>query len=133
MLALNRILLAIDGSEFSIKAIPVPGDLATAMHADVLVFHQLGREVEARMDAEVESGERAEDLVGWTVRALGHAGVVSVQSRIDVGILGQEARHILDVAEDFCADLIVGSSSWEAWATPTPSTRSRWLWCSEVT
>jgi nucleotide-binding universal stress UspA family protein len=62
------------------------------------------------MDAGVESGERAEDLVGWTVSALGHARVVSVQSRIDVGILGQEAPAILDVAEDFGADLIVMGS-----------------------
>lgn len=104
---MKKILLAIDGSDHSKRAIPVGAELAKALDAEILVFHQREHEAAPRLSVDVEDPSDADALVDAAVEEIRGAGVASVQSRVDVGILGQEASVILEVAKQEGAELIV--------------------------
>jgi nucleotide-binding universal stress UspA family protein len=104
---MKKILLAIDGSEHSKRAIPVGAEMAKALSAEILVFHQREHEAAPRLSVDVEDPKDASALVDSAVEEIRGAGVASVEGRVDVGILGREANAILDVAEQQGAELIV--------------------------
>ena len=111
----ERILLAVDGSRNSAKAIPVAADLAARYGSDVLVFHVREHEVALGLDVDAETPDEAMTLVDGIVRELKDMGV-SVRGEIVRVPIGQTPRAILDAARDENVSLIVmgtrGLSEW---------------------
>jgi nucleotide-binding universal stress UspA family protein len=111
----QRILLAVDGSEHSARAIPVAADLAFRYSGEVLVFHAREHELALGVDIDAETSEEAMDLVDGVVRELKDAGI-AVRGEIVRVPLAQTPRAILDAVRDEHIDLIVmgtrGLSDW---------------------
>jgi nucleotide-binding universal stress UspA family protein len=111
----QRILLAVDGSEHSGKAVPVAADLAYRYGGEVLVFHAREHELAWGVDVDVETPGEAMDLVDGVVRQLKDAGV-NVRGEIVRVPVGHTPRAILDASHDEGVDLIVmgtrGLSEW---------------------
>ncbi len=111
----RKILLGVDGSEHSAKAIPVSADLARASDAEVIVLHVREHELTWAADVDLETMPEAMDLVDGIVRDLKDVGV-SVRGEVLRAPAGQTPRVILDVARAEHADLIVlgtrGLSDW---------------------
>lgn len=111
----QRILLAVDGSGHSEKAIPMAGDLARRYQAEVVVLHAREHELTWGGDVDVETPNEAFELVDGVVRRLKDEGT-SVRGEVVRVPLGQTARAIMDACADEGADLIVmgtrGLSDW---------------------
>jgi len=111
----DRILLAIDGSEHSLKAVPVAGDLARRYQGEVLVLHVREHEISWGADIDIETADEARNLVDGVVRDLKDAGT-NVRGEVVRVALGQTPRAILDVAQEEGVGLIVmgtrGLSDW---------------------
>jgi len=111
----ERILLAVDGSEHSAKAIPVAGDLARRYGGEVIVLHIREHELGFAGDVDVETSKEAMDLVDDVVRMLKEEDT-SVRGEIVRVPLGQTPRAILDTAKAEDVNLILmgtrGLSDW---------------------
>ncbi len=111
----ETILLAVDGSEHSAKAVPVAGDLARRYDGEVIVLHVREHEVSWGADIDVESAEEARVLVDQVLRQLKDEGTNARGEVVRVA-LGQTPRAILDMATDEGAGIIVmgtrGLSDW---------------------
>jgi nucleotide-binding universal stress UspA family protein len=111
----EKILLAVDGSEHSAKAVAVAGDLGRRYHAEVVVLHVREHELTWGGDVDVETPSEALDLVDGVVRRLKDEGT-GVRGEVVRVPLGQTARAILDMCKDEGTDLIVmgtrGLSDW---------------------
>jgi nucleotide-binding universal stress UspA family protein len=111
----ERILLAVDGSRHSTKAIPAAADLASHYGAEVLVFHAREHELALGVDVDAETPDEAMTLVDGIVRELKDRGI-AVRGEIVRVPLGDTARAILDATHDEHVDLIVmgtrGLSEW---------------------
>lgn len=112
----ERILLPVDGSEHSRKAVQIAGDLARRYGAEVVVLHAREHELTWGADIDIESAEEARLLVDGVVRELKDAGT-NVRGEVVRVPLGDVPRAILDVAKAEDAGLIVmgtrGLSDWE--------------------
>ncbi len=111
----EKILLAMDGSEHSRKAIPVAGDIARHHDGEVTVLHVREHELTWASDVDLETEGEAQTLVDSVVRELKDAGANAVGDIRRVAH-GQTPRAILDVAEEIGAGMIVmgtrGLSDW---------------------
>ena len=111
----ERILLAVDGSEHSMKAVDVAGDLARRYEGEVIVLHVREHEITWGADIDIETADEARSLVDGVVRVLKDAGT-NVRGEVVRVPLGQTPRAILDMARDEGAGLIVmgtrGLSDW---------------------
>jgi nucleotide-binding universal stress UspA family protein len=112
----QKILLAVDGSEHSEKAVPVAGDLGRRYRCEVVVLHVREHELTwGGGDVDVETSEEAMDLVDGVVRRLKDEGT-SERGEVVRVPLGQTSRAILDMCSDEGTDLIVmgtrGLSDW---------------------
>ena len=111
----ERILLAVDGSEHSIKAVPVAGELARRYGGEVIVLHVREHEITWGADIDVETAEEARSLVDGVVRELKDSDT-NVRGEVVRVPLGQTPRAILDMAREEGAGLIVmgtrGLSDW---------------------
>lgn len=111
----ERILLAVDGSEHSRKAVPVAGDLSRRYGGEVIVLHVREHEVTWGADIDVETADEALELVDGVVRELKDSGA-NVRGEVVRVPLGQTPRAILDLAHDEGVGLIVmgtrGLSDW---------------------
>ena len=105
----EKILLAVDGSEESVRAADVTRDLAKMAGAEVLVYHVMEREVSRAGSFDMESPDESTDLVDHTVRMLKDAGV-NARGEVNHGIYGRAAKEILAEAKEFGADLVVMGS-----------------------
>ncbi len=105
----EKVLLAIDGSEESKRAVETTSELATTMGSEVLVYHVMEREVNQGGIFDMEPQEVATQLVDEAVGNLTDAGV-NASGEVNRGIYGRAAKEILDKAEAFDADLIVMGS-----------------------
>jgi nucleotide-binding universal stress UspA family protein len=105
----ERILLAVDGSDHSKKAVPVAGDLCRRYGGEVIVLHVREHEVTWGADIDVETAEEARSLVDGVVRELKDAGA-NVRGEVVRVPLGQIARAILDMTREEGAGLIVMGS-----------------------
>jgi nucleotide-binding universal stress UspA family protein len=111
----ERILLAVDGSEHSDRAVPVAGDLSRRYGGEVIVLHVREHEVTWGADIDVETADEARTLVDRVVRELKDAGT-NVRGELVRVPLGQTPRAILDMVREEDAGLIVmgtrGLSDW---------------------
>lgn len=111
----ESILLAVDGSETSDKAIPIAADVAKRYGAEVVVLHVRESEVSMEGAFDLETGEEAADLVDDAVRTLKDEGL-SARGEVRTTLIGQVPRVVAQVAADEGAGLIVmgsrGLSDW---------------------
>ncbi|HEX9235496.1 MAG TPA: universal stress protein [Actinomycetota bacterium] len=102
----KRILLAVDGSEPSNRAVALTADLAEQTEAEVLVVHVYEREPAKFGAFPLETGEDAGEILDDAVRILKDRGI-SARGELRTGIFGRAARIILEEANDFDAGLVV--------------------------
>jgi nucleotide-binding universal stress UspA family protein len=114
---MNKILLPVDGSDHSRRAIAKAAELAKLSGGEIRVFHCQEREPSKAGVASIESSSDAAALVNQAVGELQEAGV-KASGETRAGLYGEAARVILDEASRFDADLIVmgsrGRSDFEA-------------------
>jgi nucleotide-binding universal stress UspA family protein len=105
----DKMLLAVDGSEPSKRAVHMTAELALKLGAEVVVLHVQERMAGRAGAFDLEITEEAADLLDEAMAELKDAGV-SVASELQRGIYGHAARVIVEVAESSGADLIVMGS-----------------------
>jgi nucleotide-binding universal stress UspA family protein len=112
----ERILLAIDGSAASARAIPVTTEIAGRFQARVTVLHVMEHEPLSLTDVELETQEEANRLVDDAVRGMKEAGV-SADAELRRAAISLTPLEILRTASDDGADLIVvgcrGLTDWQ--------------------
>lgn len=112
----ERVVLAIDESKHSAKAIPMVRDLAAKFDSEVTVLHVWEREASKVGAFDYESPEEAPAVVQDAVHELEKSGV-KVQGQIAHTIYGRAAEQILEAAKESRASLIVmGSRGLSDWA-----------------
>ena len=105
----ERILLAVDGSDESKKAIKTAVGLAKATNGEILVVHVHAKDMGFQVKDDVETRVEAEMLI---------EAACDIVKKADVPVVGDlraarsdhVARELLDAAESFGADCIVVGS-----------------------
>jgi nucleotide-binding universal stress UspA family protein len=115
--AMHKILLPVDGSEHSKRAVAKAAELAKLSGGEVRVFHYQEREPSKAGMTDTETSSDAAALVNEAIDELQEAGI-KASGETRAGLYGQAARAILAEASRFDADLIVmgsrGRSDFEA-------------------
>lgn len=105
----ETILLAVDGSKPSDRAVEVAEQLALKAGSEVVVTHVRERMANAFGFIEVETPDEAYELVDGVIRRLKDAGV-SARGEIASAIHGYVPREILQMADATGASCIVMGS-----------------------
>ena len=105
----QKVLLAVDGSEHSAKAVPVAADIAKKSDGEVVVFHVREFQVLRGGSFPLEDGVRAQELVDGVTAELTAEGV-KAHGVVEPHLVGQAARAILTQAQLEGADTIVMGS-----------------------
>lgn len=106
----ERILVAIDHSQATERALAAARDLASLSEGEVWVLHLREQEVIPRMGLVAdESSEKAKAAVDAAVDELTRAGV-KAQGEVRNTLHGHAAREIVDDAKDHDAGVIVMGS-----------------------
>jgi nucleotide-binding universal stress UspA family protein len=107
----DKILVAVDHSEISDRAVIAARDLAVLSHGEVWVLHLREREVAVKtgMLTVDETTQEANAQVAASVEVLTQAGV-KAHGEIRNTIFGYAAREIVGDAEEIGADVIVMGS-----------------------
>jgi nucleotide-binding universal stress UspA family protein len=107
----DRILVAVDHSEMSQRAVLAARDLAVLSKGEVWVLHLREREVGVKTGALVsdEGTAEANAAVAESVEVLTQAGVTA-HGEVRNTIFGYAAREIVDDAREHDADVIVMGS-----------------------
>ncbi len=111
----EKVLLAVDGSEHSMRAVPIAGEIAERFGSELVVLNVQEHELTWVADVEMRTSDEAFELVDGIVRQLKDDGR-NVRGEVVRAPVGQVARLVLDVARDEGAGLIVmgtrGLSDW---------------------
>jgi nucleotide-binding universal stress UspA family protein len=107
----DRILVAVDHSELSDRAVLAARDLAMLSHGEVWVLHLWEREIGFKTSVAVmdQTSDDANAVVSAAVEVLTQAGV-KVHGDIRNTLLGYAAGEIVDDAKEHDVDLIVMGS-----------------------
>ena len=105
----ERILLAVDDSEESKKAIKTAVSLARATQGEILVVHVHAKDMGFQVKDDVETRLEAEMLIEAAVDVVKKAGV-PVVGDLRAARIDRVAKEILDAAESYRADCIVVGS-----------------------
>ena len=107
----DKILVAVDHSEISDRAVLAARDLAVLSRGEVWVLHLREREVAVKTGVAMtaESADEANAAVSAAVEVLTQAGV-KAHGDIRTTLFGYAAREIVDDAIEHDADLIVMGS-----------------------
>jgi len=105
----DRILVAIDASDYSQHAVPAAAEIARKFQSDVYVLHVSEHDRGYSAVFSTESPADATRLVGDAVRALRDTGITATGTVHDVSA-GHVARDIVRAASDLECDLIVMGS-----------------------
>jgi len=107
----DKILLAVDHSEMSDRAVTAARDLAVLSKGEVWVLHLRERETAAKTGVLVpdETTDEANAKVRASVEALARAGV-KAHGEVRNTIFGYAAREIVNDAQEIGADVIVMGS-----------------------
>jgi nucleotide-binding universal stress UspA family protein len=109
----ERILVAVDHSELSDRAVLAARDLATLSDGEVWILHLRERDIGFKTGFPImeETAEEANAVVTAAFEVLTQAGVKAYGEVRDI-VLGYAAGEIVDDAKEYDVDLIVmGSSS----------------------
>jgi nucleotide-binding universal stress UspA family protein len=109
----ERILVAVDHSELSDRAVLAARDLATLSDGEVWILHLRERDIGFKTGFPImeETAEEANAVVAAAFEVLTQAGVKAYGEVRDI-VLGYAAGEIVDDAKEYDVDLIVmGSSS----------------------
>jgi nucleotide-binding universal stress UspA family protein len=112
----ERIVLAVDGSEFAQRAVPVAADIASKYGSEVIAIHvveeQLGRGGPIAYETTEEATKDADDAAKF-LKDVG----VSARAEARAALAGRAAQEIMDLATSEDAGLIVmgsrGMSDWQ--------------------
>jgi len=107
----DKILVAVDHSEVSDRAVIAARDLAVLSHGEVWVLHLREREVGVKTGVLTadETAQEADAQVAACVEVLTRAGV-KARGEVRSTIFGYAAREIAGDAEEIGADVIVMGS-----------------------
>jgi nucleotide-binding universal stress UspA family protein len=105
----QKVLLAVDGSDESGRAVPVAADLARKSDGEVLVFHVREYTIARGGAYPLEDGLHAKELVDGVTASLRAEGV-KARGVVEPHVVGSAARAILAEAEAEGADTIVMGS-----------------------
>jgi len=105
----NRILVAIDASDYSLRVVPTALELAKKFHSEVFVLHVAEHDRGRSVTYLNESATAANQLVDGAVRLMRQGGVDAAGAVHDVAA-GHVARDIVETAADRTSDLIVMGS-----------------------
>jgi nucleotide-binding universal stress UspA family protein len=106
----ERILVAVDQSEWSYRAVTAARDLAGLSKGEVWVLHLREREAGTKgLSVMDETAEDARELVAEAVEVFARAGV-KAQGEVRNTVYGYAAREIVADAKDHDADIIVMGS-----------------------
>ena len=112
----EKILLGVDGSDESNRAMHVAMELARLSHGEVLVVHVHQKELTSRDTVDIEPRYEAEQLTDATLDVIGKAGIKARSELRVSGFMGAP-KEILDAAGHFGADVIVlGSRGLGDWS-----------------
>jgi nucleotide-binding universal stress UspA family protein len=106
----QKILVAVDHSEMSDRALAAAGELASLSHGEVWVLHLREREVIGRMGTvPTESADEARSPVDDAVAGLAQAGI-NAHGEVRDTLFGHAAREIIEDAKAHDVDVIVMGS-----------------------
>lgn len=107
----DKILVAVDHSKMSDRAVLAARDLAVLSHGEVWVLHLRERELGPKTGVAVpdETTDEAKAAVDASVEVLTRAGV-KAHGQVRTTIFGYAAREIVNDAIDVGADVIVMGS-----------------------
>ncbi len=105
----KHILVAIDGSEYSQRALPTAVEVARKFESDVFVVHVSEHDRGRAVAYSIESPAEATRLVGDAVKIISDAGISAKGAVHDVAA-GHVAKDIVETASSVGADLIVMGS-----------------------
>jgi nucleotide-binding universal stress UspA family protein len=107
----ERILLAVDESDYSRRAVPAAVDIAKKSGGEIVVFHVREHATYSGVPGgwELESKEKAHGLVEGLKREIEAAGV-PVKAEVRRRLAGRVPQAILDAADEHEADLVVMGS-----------------------
>ena len=107
--AFGKIVLAVDGSDASRRAVSTTRDLARASGGQVLVLHYLEQEELTRGIALDEAPAAARGIVESALAELRDAGV-SAEGEVHTTLHGHVPQALLTRAASFSADVVVVGS-----------------------
>jgi nucleotide-binding universal stress UspA family protein len=111
----EKILLAVDGSESSERAVATAADLASSSNAEVIVLHVV-EPAASKLASEVGPPEKARRVLDDAVRTLKERGT-NVRGDLRIPVIGGVAHEIIDRAAAERADVIVmGSRGLSEWS-----------------
>ena len=107
----DKILVAVDHSEISDRALDAARDLALLSKGEVWVLHMREREVAVKTGVSL-SDESMDEASAAVAAAVDKLAVAGVQAHGDVGttLFGYAARNIVDDAKEHDVDVIVMGS-----------------------
>lgn len=109
---LEKILFAVDGSEWSRRAIPIVEELATKGDSDVLVVHVVEAFASGSPEVVGETPQEGRQLVNDVVARLSAAGV-RAKGEVLPALYRSVAKQILSVADDYEPGMMVVGSRGE--------------------
>jgi nucleotide-binding universal stress UspA family protein len=107
----DKILVAVDHSEASDRALDAARDLALLSKGEVWVLHMREREVAVKTGVSL-SDESMDEASAAVAAAVGRLAAAGVKAHGDVGttLFGYAARNIVDDAKEHDVDVIVMGS-----------------------
>lgn len=105
----ERLLVAVDGSEHSERAIPVAAEIAKKLGSEVAVFHIREVELGKLGPGSVEPSDDAKKLVDGVVEQLQSQGV-NATGNVRSDMYGRAARNIIDAARELGVGMIIMGS-----------------------
>ncbi len=105
----NRILVAIDASQYSLRVVPTALEVAKRFHSQVFVLHAAEHDRGRTAVLSVETPSEGTRLVVDAVALMREAGVDAAGEVHDVAA-GQVAKNIVETAADLKSDLVVMGS-----------------------
>ncbi|MBI3647217.1 MAG: universal stress protein [Actinobacteria bacterium] len=113
----ERIILAVDGSDNSMRAVPVAAEMALRFGAEVVVLHVREHELSWGGDVDFETPQEAADLVDGIARDLKDAGA-NARPEVRRVAVGFTAQTIITAADQEHAGLVVmgtrGLTEWKS-------------------
>jgi nucleotide-binding universal stress UspA family protein len=113
----TKILVPVDASDHSVRAMNAATDLARTTGAELVVLHVLEHEATWAADVDLESLPEATELVDAYVRSAKDAGIPA-RGEVVRASHGRTPRVILDMARSESVDLILmgtrGLSDWRS-------------------